>query len=164
MPVIREATSADAPALLECIQLLAEYEREPDVVVNTIDRIRELFFGPNPAVFAHVAKDAGEVVGIAIWYLTYSTWEGEHGIHLEDLYVKDAHRGRGHALALMRQLAAICTERGYARFEWAVLDWNQLAIDFYERLGAEPMTGWHIRRLEGEALAALAAQHPVANG
>ena len=98
----------------------------------------------------------GEIVGIAIWFLTYSTWTGTHGIWLEDLFVDEAQRGRGYGKALMAALAAVCVERGYARFEWTVLDWNEPSIAFYRSIGAEPMDEWTTQRLTGPSLETLA--------
>ncbi len=98
------------------------------------------------------------MLGFALWYLTYSTWEGTHGIHLEDLYVRQAYVAAGHGKALLRTLAAIAVERGYKRVEWSVLDWNEPAIGFYDSLGAGSMDGWTVRRLEGDALAELGSR------
>jgi GNAT superfamily N-acetyltransferase len=155
--MIRPARPDDLPAILDLIHELARYEREPDAVDNDLERLTATLFGPQPAVFAHVAEDAGSVVGIAIWFLNYSTWTGTHGIYLEDLVVSQDRRGGGHGRALLAELARICAERGYARLEWSVLDWNAPAIKFYRAVGAEPMDGWTVQRLSGAALNALAA-------
>ncbi|HXV94605.1 MAG TPA: GNAT family N-acetyltransferase, partial [Pseudonocardia sp.] len=117
-------------------------------------------FGPAPALFGHVAEvpatgGGTEVVGCALWFLNFSTWRGVHGIYLEDLYVRPAHRGAGLGRALLARLAAVCAERGYARLEWSVLDWNTPSIGFYRSLGAVGMDGWTTFRLDGEPLAAL---------
>ena len=109
-------------------------------------------FTPQPAVWCHIAEVEGEVAGFALWYLTFSTWVGRHGIYLEDLFVRPAFRGRGVGVALLRTLARTAAERGYRRVEWAVLDWNQPAIDFYRRAGATPMDEWTVFRLTGDAL------------
>ncbi len=109
-------------------------------------------FAPQPAVWCHIAEVDGEVAGFALWYLTFSTWVGRHGIYLEDLFVRPAFRGRGVGVALLRTLARTAAERGYQRVEWAVLDWNQPAIDFYRRAGARPMDEWTVFRLTGDAL------------
>lgn len=154
--LIREATPEDIPQILELIQLLAEYEREPDAVEATEEGLCELFFGDNPAVFAHVIDDpeagSGRLAGMAIWFLNFSTWTGRHGIWLEDLYVREELRGRGYGLALMKHLAKICVERGYGRLEWTALDWNAPALGFYEALGAIRMEEWTTLRLAGQAL------------
>ena len=156
MSIVREATPADCPQILELIHELAVYEKEPDAVRNTVQDLENHLFGADPKVFAHVAEDeSGTVIGVAIWYLTYSTWEGRHGIHLEDLYVRSARRGSGTGTALLRTLAQICVERGYKRLEWAVLDWNEPAIKFYDSIGSSSMDGWTTRRLDGAALTAL---------
>ncbi|MGL3804792.1 N-acetyltransferase family protein [Paeniglutamicibacter sp. R2-26] len=155
MPTLRPAQPADVPAILQLIHELAVFEREPDAVRNTEPELAAHLFGPAPQVFAHVVEAEGEVLAFALWYLTYSTWEGTHGIHLEDLYVRESGRGGGHGTALLRELAAIAVQRGYKRVEWSVLDWNEPAIGFYDSLGAGSMDGWTVRRLEGDALQAL---------
>jgi GNAT superfamily N-acetyltransferase len=155
--VIRAATPADVPALLQLIRELADYEREPEAVVNDELRLTTVLFGPHPAVFAHVAEEAGRVVGCAVWFLNYSTWTGRPGIYLEDLVVRPDARGGGHGRALLARLARICVERGYPRLDWAVLDWNAPAVAFYRALGAEPLTDWRPHRLSGTALSRLAA-------
>src|SRR5690606_23205709 len=109
--------------------------------------IRTRLFGERPQVFAHVVERDGVIVGIAIWFLTYSTWTGRHGIWLEDLFVDDAQRGRGYGKALIASLAAVAVERGYSRLEWTVLDWNAPSIAFYRALGAEPMDEWTTQRM-----------------
>lgn len=114
-------------------------------------------FAGHPAAFCHVVEVEGAVVGMALWYVTFSTWVGRHGIYLEDLYVQPAHRRRGWASALLAALAGICVERGYGRMEWAVLDWNTPALDFYGALGAIPLDDWTVHRLSGDALARLAS-------
>lgn len=153
--MIRPARVEDVPVIAGLIRELAIYEREPDAVVATEDDLRRALFGPSPAVFAHVAEEDGTVVGYALWFLTYSTWLGRHGIYLEDLYVTPAHRGRGHGKALLTELAAIAVRRGHGRVEWSVLDWNRPAIDFYESIGAIPMDEWTGYRLTGPALEKL---------
>ena len=106
-------------------------------------------------MWAHLAEEGGELVGQAVWYLSFSTWTGRHGIWLDDLYVRPEHRGKGHGLALLRSLAEVCVERGYRRFEWWVLDWNLPSIEFYRAIGAAAMDEWTVQRLSGEALLAL---------
>ncbi|MGF3053918.1 N-acetyltransferase family protein [Microbacterium sp. YY-03] len=155
--VLRDVRIDDAPALLNHIRELAEYEREPDAVLNTVAAIESTFFGDNPHAFAHVVERDGSVVGIAIWFLTYSTWTGTHGIWLEDLHVYPSERGRGYGKQLMASIAAVCGERGYRRMEWTVLNWNEPAIGLYRSLGAAPMDEWTTQRLVGDELSALAA-------
>ena len=158
--VLRAARPGDEPGILSRIHDLAVYEREPDAVENTEFALRDSLFGAEPKVFAHVVERDGEIVGIAIWFLTYSTWTGRHGIWLEDLYVQDEHRGRGYGKALIASLAAVCVERGYSRLEWTVLDWNAPSIAFYRALGARPQDEWTTQRLTGEALRALGEHAP----
>jgi GNAT superfamily N-acetyltransferase len=159
---IREATPADIPAIHQLIIELAIYEKEPDAVDATeADLHAVLFTGDKsgsgqPAAFAHVATVEDEVVGIAIWFLNYSTWQGVHGIYLEDLFVKPEHRGLGIGKALLKTLAQLCVERGYGRFQWWVLDWNQPSIDFYKAHGAIAMDEWTVYRLAGEDLRKMA--------
>jgi len=146
--VIRPARVADVPAVLALIRELADYEREPASTVEaTEDGLRSALFGPRPAVWAHVAELDGTVVGTAIWFVTFSTWTGRHGMHLEDFVVSEAARGTGLGVALFDELVRICVERGYARFEWRVLDWNVDAQAFYERRGARPIAEWISWRL-----------------
>ena len=154
--VLREARRGDEPGILASIHALAVYEREPDAVDNTAEAIAETFFGAEPKAFAHVVERDGEIVGIAIWFLTYSTWTGRHGIWLEDLIVDETQRGRGYGKALIASLAAVCVEREYTRLEWTVLDWNAPAIAFYRSLAAAPMDEWTTQRLTGDALQTLA--------
>lgn len=153
---VRPATPADVPTLLRFIHELAEYEREPDAVRTSEEQLRESLFCDRPHLFAHVAVLDDVVVGMAIWFLNYSTWEGTNGIYLEDLYVTPAARGAGCGRALLRRLAGICQERGYARLELSVLDWNSPAIGFYRSLGAVGMDEWTVQRLTGPALDELA--------
>lgn len=155
---IREATPADIPEILAMIHELATYERAADEVVATRSLLRDALFGSEPAVFALMAVDdaSREVVGFALWFRNFSTWLGRHGVYLEDLYVRPAHRGHGYGKALLQELARIAVERGYGRFEWWVLDWNTPAIDFYRSIGAEPMDEWTVQRVSGEALRRLA--------
>jgi GNAT superfamily N-acetyltransferase len=146
--VIRTATAADVPAILELIRELATYEREPlTSVENTPDALHETLFGPDPAVWALVAEHEGTVVGTAIWFRTYSTWTGRPGMHLEDIVVSASARGGGHGVALFEELLRICRERGYGRFEWRALDWNVDAARFYRARGAQPLPEWVSWRL-----------------
>jgi GNAT superfamily N-acetyltransferase len=146
--LIRPATATDLPVVVELVRELATYEREPDAVVATEDSFRAVLFGPDPKVFCLVAEDSGgEVVGFAIWFLSFSTWLGVHGIYLEDLFVRPSARGAGHGRALLMELAQIAVTRGYGRVEWAVLDWNEPAQGFYASLGAAPQVDWTTWRL-----------------
>ncbi|MDQ4500948.1 GNAT family N-acetyltransferase [Sinomonas sp. ASV322] len=145
------------PAILELIHELAVYEREPDAVKTTVPVLEAQLFGENPAIFAHVIDDAdgtgsSRIAGFALWFLNYSTWEGTHGIYLEDLYVRPETRGRGYGKLLLAELARIAVERGYARVEWSVLKWNEPSIGFYRSIGAVPMEEWDTFRLTGGAL------------
>jgi GNAT superfamily N-acetyltransferase len=162
MSVIRPATPADVPVILQLIHELAVYEKEPEAVRNTPEMLAEVLFGSNPRVYANMAENEdGEVRGFALWFLNYSTWEGVHGIYLEDLYVTPEARGEGHGKALLQHLAATAVERGYARVEWSVLDWNEPSINFYRKLGAFPMEEWSTFRLTGTALAEFGSRSEV---
>ena len=180
MTLPRPATPDDVHEIVDLIKDLAAYEKEPDAVRLTPERLREQLFGDNPAIFCHVVDstsgnlddgagggDGGvggvaggvggvggspRLDGIALWFLNYSTWEGTHGIYLEDLYVRPEARGTGKGKALLQNLARIAVERGYSRVEWCVLKWNQPSIDFYRSLGAFPLDAWDTFRLTGEAL------------
>ncbi|MFF2148132.1 GNAT family N-acetyltransferase [Kitasatospora sp. NPDC058190] len=158
--MIRAAVVTDVPVILTMIRELADYEKAPQEAVATEEQLREALFGANPALFGLIAEDdtTGEPVGFAVWFLNFSTWRGTHGIYLEDLYVRPEARGGGHGKALLLELARIAVERGYARVEWSVLDWNQPSIDFYKSLGAVPMDEWTVYRLTGEALTAAGSR------
>ena len=160
--MIRPARPGDVPAIHQMMLELAEYERARAQVTATGEDLRRALFAPRPALFAHVAEEDGQPAGFAVWYLSYSTWAGRHGIYLEDLYVRPQWRGTGHGRALLAELARICVARGYPRLEWWVLDWNTPARGFYESLGAAAMDEWTVHRLTGPALAALAGQAPPA--
>ncbi len=134
---------------------LADYERAPESCTVTPAQLRTALFGEQPAVFGHVAEVDGAVVGMAIWFLTFSTWEGVHGIWLEDFYVREASRGSGAGKALIQELARICRQQGYARMDWSVLAWNEPSLGFYRALGAEHQDEWQAYRLSGAALTAL---------
>jgi GNAT superfamily N-acetyltransferase len=152
---VRRAEESDVDAMVGLVYELAEYERAPDECHLTADQLRTALFGDSPALFAHVAELDGEVVGCALWFRNFSTWHGTHGIYLEDLYVRPAARGAGLGKALLTALAEECVARGYARLEWWVLDWNEPAIGFYEKLGAIAMDEWTVYRLTGPALTRL---------
>jgi GNAT superfamily N-acetyltransferase len=147
---------SDVPRIRELIVELATYERSTDQAKATEEQLRRALFGEHPAVFALVADVGDDVVGFALWFLNFSTWEGVHGIYLEDLYVRTEYRGRGLGKALLQSLASIAVTRGYARFEWWVLNWNTPSIEFYQAMGATPMDEWTVFRLSGDALRAIA--------
>ncbi|HMC38693.1 MAG TPA: GNAT family N-acetyltransferase [Acidimicrobiales bacterium] len=153
--MIREARADDVPDLLRLIRGLAEYEREPDAVVATEESLTKALFGPGAIVHALVAEADGRVVGMALWFLAFSTWTGRHSLYLEDLFVEPEQRGGGLGRALMETLAGRAVEQGCARMDWSVLDWNEPSIGFYRSLGATPLDGWTTWRLEGPALDAL---------
>ncbi|MER7666499.1 MULTISPECIES: GNAT family N-acetyltransferase [unclassified Streptomyces] len=154
--MIREATPADVPEILAMIRELAEYEKAPQEARATPEQLHAALFGERPGAYAHIAEtDDGEVVGFALWFLNFSTWTGVQGLYLEDLFVRPDRRGGGYGKALLTELARICVERGYERFEWSVLDWNAPSISFYEALGARPQDEWTVYRLTGEALKSL---------
>jgi GNAT superfamily N-acetyltransferase len=155
---VRPATPSDIPVMLGLVRDLAEYERALDEVDMTEDQLLGALFPTEtaPALFAHVAEHDGRVVGMALWFLSFSTWTGTHGIWLEDLYVSPEHRGLGLGQELLRTLAAVCVERGYHRLEWWVLDWNAPSIGFYQSIGATAQDDWTRFRLDGAALVAHA--------
>jgi GNAT superfamily N-acetyltransferase len=160
-PRIRFATPEDAALLYRFIRELAEYEREPDAVKVTTDELRAQLSQPRPpfeCLLAERDDEAGpQPLGFALFFVSYSTWRGRPGLYLEDLYVPPVHRGAGVGRALLAALARLARERGCARLEWAVLDWNTPAIGFYERLGASAMSEWTVFRLTDDALERLAA-------
>lgn len=155
---MRPAGPGDLPAILGLVHALAVYEKEPDAVEATDAHFRDALFPKDraPIAFAHVAEVDGQIVGMAVWYVTFSTWLGRGGIWLEDLFVSPKHRGSGLGKALLAALAAVCTERGYGRLEWWVLRWNTPSIGFYDSLGGQPMDDWLTYRLEGSDLDTLA--------
>ena len=152
---IRAAKREEVGVILTLIKELAEYEKAPDAVEAKECDLLETIFIENPKVFCDIVEVESKIVGMAIWFLNYSTWQGKHGIYLEDLYIKPEFRGRGYGKALLQHLAAICNERGYGRFQWWVLDWNSPAIEFYRSLGAEAMSEWTVYRVSGEPLRKL---------
>jgi GNAT superfamily N-acetyltransferase len=155
---IDEATAADIPLILSFIQQLASYERLSDRVVATESNLRESLFGERPAAEAVIARCDGAPAGIAVFFQTFSTFLGRPGIYLEDLFVQDDMRGRGVGLALLAHVAQVARARGCTRVDWSVLNWNDLAIRFYRRLGAIPLSDWTLYRLSGEALERLGSQ------
>lgn len=156
--VIRRATTDDVPDILRHVQALADYQGHREEAVASATSLGEALFPPSghARVFAHVADVDGEIVGIAVWFTTYSTWTGRHGVWLEDLHVDPGHRGTGTGLALLRALAAECAQAGYPRLEWHVARWNEPSIAFYESLGAVDLHEQRTYRLAGDALHALA--------
>lgn len=158
---IRPARPEDAPALAGLIRDLAVYERLEGQARASADDLRRHLFGPRPYAEALVAEAGGEAVGFALFFHTFSTFRGAPGLYLEDLFVRPDHRGEGIGKALLASLARIAVDRGCARFEWAVLDWNEPSIAFYRALGARPMDEWTTYRVDDEALARLASLAPA---
>ncbi len=150
------AAKSDIPLILSFIRKLAEYEKLSHLVVATEENIREHVFGSNPVAEVLLAYWAEEAVGFALYFRNFSTFLGQAGIYLEDLFVEPAHRGKGIGKALLKRLAEIAVERGYGRLEWSVLDWNKPSIEFYRSLGAVPMDEWIRYRLTGQPLTRLA--------
>jgi L-amino acid N-acyltransferase YncA len=155
--MIRRATEDDVDAITGLIHELAEYEKAAEECTVEPDQIRAALFGPDPSVFAHVAVVDETVVGVAVWFLNFSTWDGVNGIYLEDLYVRPESRGSGLGTELLAALAAECTKNGYTRLGWSVLNWNAPSIGFYRSLGAVPQDEWTTFRMTGDALAELAS-------
>ena len=152
---IRRARVEEAPIIMELIHALAEYEKAPHEVEASEKDLVETIFADDPKVFCDVVEVDGEIAGMAIWFLNYSTWQGKHGIYLEDLFIRPEFRGRGYGKALLKHLAAECQEKGYGRFQWWVLDWNSPAIEFYKNLGAVAMEEWTVYRVSGDSLKEL---------
>lgn len=152
---IRRVEERDVDAVVGLVHELAEYERAAEHCTLTSDQLHAALFAPAPALFGHVAEVDDMIVGCALWFLNFSTWRGVHGLYLEDLFVQPAHRGAGIGRALLARLAEVCAERGLARLEWSVLDWNEPSIGFYRSLGAVTMDEWTVCRLDGAALARL---------
>jgi GNAT superfamily N-acetyltransferase len=155
---IRPATRDDVPAILAFIHALAEFENLTHEVTATEDKLRVELFGPTPQAEVLLACEDGKPVGFALFFHNFSTFLSRAGLYVEDLFILPEHRGKGYGRALMLHLAKVARERGCGRFEWAVLDWNQRAIDFYKSLGAEPMSQWIIQRVTGAALEKLASR------
>ena len=154
---IRPTTETDIPVILSLIRELAEYEREPQAVVATESSLREVLFGEKPSAEVLLALEGDSPVGFAVYFFNFSTWLGRPGLYLEDLFVRPEQRGKGYGRALLERLAQIAQARGCGRMEWAVLDWNDPAIQFYRKLGAQPMDEWTVFRLTGEGIARLAS-------
>jgi GNAT superfamily N-acetyltransferase len=155
---IRRVVPSDVDRVVALTHELADYEKAPDECHLTVEQLHTALFGHRPALFGHVAEVDGEVVGFAVWFLSFSTWRGVHGLYLEDLFVRPEHRGSGLGRALLAALARECVEHGYARFEWSVLNWNTPTIEFYRSVGAVPMDEWTRYLLTDDALRVL-AQH-----
>jgi GNAT superfamily N-acetyltransferase len=156
--MIRPATPADTPAIVALIRGLADYEHLSHLVRLDEDRLRTHLFGPRPFADVLLAEEVNEVAGYALFFHNYSTFLGQPGIYLEDLFVRPEYRGRGHGKALLIAVARLAVERGCGRLEWAVLDWNEPALRFYRSLGALPLNDWTLYQLSGEALQNI-AQH-----
>jgi GNAT superfamily N-acetyltransferase len=153
---IRPARVGDVPITLQLIRDLATYERAPNDVTATEEQLIDVLFGKKPAAEVLLAFEGSEPVGFAVFFHNFSTWLGRAGLYLEDLFVKPEHRGKGYGRALLVDLAKIAHERGCGRMEWAVLDWNEPAIEFYRKLGAKPMDEWTVFRLTRDGIAKLA--------
>ena len=153
---IRLAIASDVEDIHRLIYELAVYEKAPEQMVATIDQIDSSLFNDQPVAFCHVAEVDGKIVGIALWFLNYSTWLGKPGIYLEDLFVQPEYRGHGIGKGFMKTLAQLCIERGYERFQWWVLDWNEPSIEFYKSFGAVAMEEWTVFRISGGALTKFA--------
>ena len=155
---IRTARVEDVPIILQLIRDLATYERAPNDVTATEEQLVEVLFGARPSAEVLLAFEQDTAVGFAVFFHNFSTWLGRPGLYLEDLFVKPEMRGKGYGRALLVHLAKIARERGCGRMEWAVLDWNDPAIQFYRKLGAKPMDEWTVFRLTGDGIAKLAEQ------
>jgi GNAT superfamily N-acetyltransferase len=153
---IRPATVADVPIILELIRALAEYERAPNDVVATEEILKETLFGKKPAAEVLLLFENKTAVGFAVFFHNFSTWIGRPGLYLEDLFVRPEHRGKGYGRALLIELAKIARERSCGRMEWAVVDWNEPAIQFYRKLGAKALDEWTVFRLTRDGIAKLA--------
>jgi GNAT superfamily N-acetyltransferase len=158
---ISPAAPADVPIIRQLIHELATYEREPESATATDADLQAALFGDHPAAEVLMARVDGEAVGFALFFHNFSTWTGRRGIYLEDLFVRPSARGLGAGRVLLETLAQIAKARGCARMDWAVLDWNDLAIGFYQRIGARRLDDWRIFRLTGEALDRLATPSPA---
>ena len=156
MPSIRPAAPADSALILAFVRELADYERRADEVEASEEGLAAALFGPGPRAFCDIAEWRGEPAGFALWYYSFSSFRGRHGLHVEDLFVRPHLRRRGIGRALLAQLARRCVAEELGRLEWSVLDWNRPAIDFYAAHGAELLDEWTACRVAGEALWRLA--------
>ena len=153
---IRSATPEDIPTILQLIRDLATYERAPDEVTATEEQLNEVLFGERPTAEVALVFEGDAPAGFAVFFHNFSTWLGRPGLYLEDLFVNPEMRGKGYGRALLTHLARIARDRGCGRMEWAVLDWNEPAIQFYRALGAKPMHEWTVFRLTGDEILKLA--------
>ncbi|MCV7348423.1 GNAT family N-acetyltransferase [Mycolicibacterium rhodesiae] len=158
MTVIRMARPGDEPEIVAMIRELAEFEHAIDQCTVTESQITAALFGDNPVGSCHVVEVDGEAAAVALWFRTFSTWDGVAGIYLEDLFVRDKFRRRGLARTLLATLAKVCVDNGYTRLAWEVLDWNVNAIALYDAVGGKQMSEWINYRVSGPELAALAAE------
>ncbi|MBY8963525.1 GNAT family N-acetyltransferase [Flavobacterium sp. D11R37] len=149
--VIRKGTKEDMPAVLELIKELAAFEKEPDAVVVTAEELIKDGFGSDPLFYTFVAEEGNEIIGMALFYYRYSTWKGKT-IHLEDLIVKENHRGTGAGSALYKEVITFAKQQGVRRIEWVVLNWNEHAIKFYERSGAKILQDWLTVQMDEEGI------------
>lgn len=156
--IVRPAAPADTATILRFVRELAVYERDPDAVEATEPMLAAALFADPPAAEAVIVHDGGDPIGFAIFFHNFSTWTGRRGLYLEDLYVTPTARGQGAGKALLAHLAGVALDRGCARFEWSVLDWNTPAIQFYRAMGAAAMEEWTVQRVSGDALARLAGR------
>ena len=152
---LRTARPGDASRVLDLVRELAAYERLAHEVDATVEEVEAALFRPNPRVFCEIAEREGAPAGFALWFYSFSSFRGRHGLYLEDLFVRPEFRGSGIGRALLQRLARRCADENLARLEWSVLDWNEPALAFYRAIGAVPMEGWTVQRLSGEALAQL---------
>ena len=152
---VRPIAPDDAETVLQYFRDLAEYEESLDECRMTIDQLRTALFSDSPALFGHVAVVDDAVIGFALWFLNFSTWTGNHGVYIEDMYVVPELRKTGAGTAMFRAIGEICLERGYDRLQWWTLDWNEPTIAFVSGLGAEAMDEWTVYRISGEKLRAL---------
>jgi diamine N-acetyltransferase len=157
---LREAAPGDTAVVFGLIRELADYEKLSAEMIATPEQIAAVLFAPQPRVFCDIAEWNGEAAGLALWFLNFSSFRGRHGIYLEDLFVRPSLRGKGIGKALMRQLARRCVARGYARFEWTVLEWNEPSIAFYKSIGARMLDDWRVCRISGDALQRFAEAEP----
>jgi len=158
---IRAGTIVDVPIILELIRALATYERAPNEVTATENQLVDVLFGKKPAAEVLLAFENETPIGFAVFFHNFSTWLGRPGLYLEDLFVRPEHRGKGYGRTLLIHLAKIARDRGCGRMEWAVLDWNEPAIEFYKKLGTKPLDEWEIFRLNREGIARLAEAGPA---